>query len=115
MRLVEGNASGEPATAERLHVSVAFKRERAAGQDVGHYASRQRDDIADDAGDRQCEHARRNRRAVAGEIGHQAEQVLRGGRMLLRALRLFRGGWGLSGVVFRALVRVGVPGVWYEG
>src|SRR5467141_1783938 len=81
---VKRNAPSEPSAAERLRVSTTFKWSRAAGQYVRHHTSGERNDIANDAGERQREHAQRNRGTVAAEIGHETEQVLRGRRMFLR-------------------------------
>src|SRR4029077_16631410 len=94
---VEGNVTVEPVACKSFCVGVAFEWAIAAREDVGHDAGGERDDVADDAGQRQSEQAERGSRAVASERGRQAEQILPGGRMLLR-LRFFRGGRGLPGL-----------------
>ena len=78
VRRVEGNSPAEPAALKGLRLGAGLKGVSAAGQDVGHHAGRERDDVADDAGDRQREHAPGNRRTITAKVRHQAEQVLRG-------------------------------------
>src|SRR6266404_1267731 len=50
VRGVEENAAAEPVASKRFCVRVALERSRAAGEDIGHHASGERDDVADNAG-----------------------------------------------------------------
>src|SRR5713226_3420112 len=70
VRGIEGNVAAEPVARKRFCVRVALERAIAAGENVGHDAGGEWDDVADDAGQRESEQAERGSRAVAGEIGH---------------------------------------------
>ena len=64
-----------------MALRAPFKGMSAAGEDVGQDAGGERNDVLDDAGGDESEHAERDRTAIAAEIGEEAEKAFPGGRL----------------------------------